>query len=528
MKKAGPKTIMCYVCGREFGTSSYSIHLDQCKKKYTDEQALLEKSMRKKIPDAPEGLEELLANKKPTSKELEEYNAIASDVYNRLSLSECHGCGRTFKPDSLKVHLKSCKGAKEDTASSSIGGGSSLGSDLKSGTKAKAGRKPSGSPSRGPKSLICFICGKGFMKGSISIHIPQCKDKFKKESENLGVKRKIPPQPKLLDELLEMETIPEGLLEEYNTEASAAYNNVGLMKCPNCSRTFNPDSLKVHMKSCNAKHGTDADPFQDPNKKKQSRPQGIMCYICGKEYFSKSIDIHLKSCKEAWLREENLKPKNKRRPLPEPPKNFDDILCGKVTQESKDAYNEEAFKEYNEKALEPCERCGRTFLPDRLVVHLRSCKGDSKRSPVKADAKKSSDAAEEDKVAAPEEKLKPKKIDKPKKTASPAGPPGIICYICGRKYGTKSIDIHIPQCEKAWLAEEEKKPKKDRRPVPQKPKSFDEVKVGGAGASKAMDEYNDEAFKNYNEHALEPCERCGRTFLPDRLVVHLRSCKGKK
>ena len=29
------------------------------------------------------------------------------------------------------------------------------------------------------------------------------------------------------------------------------------------------------------------------------------------------------------------------------------------------------------------------------------------------------------------------------------------------------------------------------------------MKVGGAG-SKAMDEYNDEAFKNYNEKALVP------------------------
>ena len=41
-----------------------------------------------------------------------------------------------------------------------------------------------------------------------------------------------------------------------------------------------------------------------------------------------------------------------------------------------------------------------------------------------------------------------------------------------------------------------------------------------------MDEYNDEAFKNYNDNALEPCERCGRTFLPDRLDVHLKSCGG--
>ena len=172
-------------------------------------------------------------------------------------------------------------------------------------------------------------------------------------------------------------------------------------------------------------------------------------------------------------------------------------------------------------------------MPDRLVIHLKSCKGGGKKgsqtktSPTRSSPSKAS-GIEEEKVSRGGG-LKPGKIEKPKKTKSPArGPPGIICYICGRKYGTKSIDIHIPQCEKAWEAQEAKKPKGERRPVPQKPKSFEDVKVGGKGAAKAMDEYNDEAFKNYNDNALEPCERCGRTFLPDRLVVHLRSCKGKK
>lgn len=46
-----------------------------------------------------------------------------------------------------------------------------------------------------------------------------------------------------------------------------------------------------------------------------------------------------------------------------------------------------------------------------------------------------------------------------------------------------------------------------------------------------MDTYNEEAAKNYNEKALDACPNCARTFLPDRLVVHLRSCNkahGKK
>lgn len=199
--------------------------------------------------------------------------------------------------------------------------------------------------------------------------------------------------------------------------------------------------------------------------------------------------------------------------MPEAPKNFDDIICGKVTEESKQAYNDEAFQEYNEKSLEPCPNCGRTFLPDRLVIHLRSCGGaktkesPTKGSPVRGGAKKSP-VRSSPKAGLGKAKSSgvPKtKISKPSSKGPGAMPPGIICYICGRKYGTKSIDIHIKQCIDLWEKTESKKPKKERRPVPQKPEKFEEMKISPMG-SKAMDEYNDEAFKNYNEKALVPCD----------------------
>uniref|UniRef100_A0A8C3NE86 C2HC/C3H-type domain-containing protein n=2 Tax=Geospiza parvula TaxID=87175 RepID=A0A8C3NE86_GEOPR len=48
-------------------------------------------------------------------------------------------------------------------------------------------------------------------------------------------------------------------------------------------------------------------------------------------------------------------------------------------------------------------------------------------------------------------------------------PPTVICYVCGREYGTKSISIHEPQCLKKWHQENEKLPKSLRRPEPKKP-----------------------------------------------------------
>lgn len=46
------------------------------------------------------------------------------------------------------------------------------------------------------------------------------------------------------------------------------------------------------------------------------------------------------------------------------------------------------------------------------------------------------------------------------------------------------------------------------------------MKIGGGGGNGNWQEYNDAAFKNYNEKALVPCNGCGRTFLPEKLPIH--------
>ena len=45
--KAAPKMHMCYICGKEFGSTSLAIHEVQCLKKYQDQQALLAVEHRK-------------------------------------------------------------------------------------------------------------------------------------------------------------------------------------------------------------------------------------------------------------------------------------------------------------------------------------------------------------------------------------------------------------------------------------------------------------------------------------------------
>ena len=56
------------------------------------------------------------------------------------------------------------------------------------------------------------------------------------------------------------------------------------------------------------------------------RPKALMCYICGREYGTASLEIHIKTCKKKWDIEQEKKPPNQRRPCPEPPQNFDEAI----------------------------------------------------------------------------------------------------------------------------------------------------------------------------------------------------------
>uniref|UniRef100_A0A914Y0Z1 Zinc finger protein 474 n=1 Tax=Panagrolaimus superbus TaxID=310955 RepID=A0A914Y0Z1_9BILA len=103
----------------------------------------------------------------------------------------------------------------------------------------------------------------------------------------------------------------------------------------------------------------------------------------------------------------------------------------------------------------------------------------------------------------------------PPKAKKPA--PTVYCFICGRQFGSKSIEIHIPQCLKKWHIENNKLPKSQRRPEPVKPEI---IKTG-----ETIDvEATNEAMWQSSQANLVKCEWCGRSFGPDRLAVHHRSC----
>ena len=62
----------------------------------------------------------------------------------------------------------------------------------------------------------------------------------------------------------------------------------------------------------------------------------------------------------------------------------------------------------------------------------------------------------------------------------PRPAPTIVCYICGREFGSKSIGIHEPQCLKKWHNENSQLPKGQRRAGPVKP-LIDTRSISGSG-----------------------------------------------
>lgn len=75
-------------------------------------------------------------------------------------------------------------------------------------------------------------------------------------------------------------------------------------------------------------------------------------------------------------------------------------------------------------------------------------------------------------------------------------PKALMCYICGREYGTKSLEIHLKTCMQKWEIEESKKPKKDRRPMPRPPKELSNMINKDRLDSREMEKYNEKVFIN--------------------------------
>ena len=241
-------------------------------------------------------------------------------------------------------------------------------------------------------------------------------------------------------------------------------------------------------------------------------PKAVICYICGRKYGTTSIKIHEPQCLKKWHIENKELPKHMRRRPPVRPEGFGEFSKGGQSLGNQiNAMNELSY-ESSKQQLIPCENCGRTFLPDRLSVHQRSCRPGNAAKPGRGNhAQNNGSPGGANRFGYSEQ------------PTEPVRPKTIVCYICGREFGTASISIHEPQCLKKWKVQNNALPKHMRRPVPSKPDMLPSLT---GNDNNDRERRNMLAYESAKQQ-LVPCPNCKRTFQPDRLSVHLRSCKQK-
>ncbi|RDD37460.1 Zinc finger protein 474 [Trichoplax sp. H2] len=473
----GPISVICYICGRQYGSKSIQIHQPQCIKKWEEENAKLPADQRRTLPEKPKVLQQV-----SRGKQLQEQNQVAFDLYQK-QLVACSQCGRTFQPDRLEVHLRSCK---------------------KLNPIKNAHVQPSVPANK--KSNNSSSLGKRIASG-------------KRLSSSLEAKSTVPRAPN--DQPSRSET----------ATFSRSYKPKHSLPVVKSSTNHSKSSMQNNHPAVTAQRVTQSS-SNNQRQKIPPKPKTLICYICGREFGTSSLAIHEPQCLKKWEIENSKLPKKLRRPSPVKP-TLESNNDGITHQHSE--MNRLAYKSAMDQLL-PCQNCGRTFLPDRLPVHLRSCKP----SPTKANnktterprttrsAKNTSKISLEFHAESENRPTGNKSVNSEKEQDHKMmnSIPYVICYICGRKYGSASIKIHEPQCLKKWQSDNAALPPEQRRKTPVKPVER-ALPTSGQKISRSEWEASNEGAWKSAQAQLVPCPHCGRTFLPDRLQVHLRSCKPK-
>lgn len=249
-----------------------------------------------------------------------------------------------------------------------------------------------------------------------------------------------------------------------------------------------------------------------------NRPKALVCYICGREFGTKSLPIHLKSCAKKWEDQESKKPKHLRRPVPQP---TSELPIG-ASRSDIERHNEQAMKTFETQAMKQCPHCQRTFLEDRLEIHLRSCTAEKPHKPVS----KPKDPEQLPISPAPED--------------SQQAPPTLVnCPVCDRKFAEDRLPTHQAICEKAKTKQRAVFPSSSQRvidPIMTHPQSSEDVK---SDPEKWRREHEDfvEAMKFVkstpvrHESVATPsndyvhCPHCNRNFAPHVAERHIPTCK---
>lgn len=264
------------------------------------------------------------------------------------------------------------------------------------------------SMSSNPNLKVCYICGREYGSKSLKIHEPQCLKKWRLANP----KRSRSPCGR-----------QNGLSKASSVTSLTSHDIYLQSPQKNTTLTSSPALTQTKPRSASCDNLLDG----SVSKRKQSKgsqqvSKMVLCYICGKQFTTHSLPIHEKQCLKKWEAQKKSEAKEKLQKEKQSKKRNSIHLPVTIKIDH--------VEENNNKEILMPQKSG--SYGDLLAPELTMF-----------DSEESSLADE------PQEK----------ESFTPSKPTLVVCYLCGREYGSASISIHEKQCLKRWLTKEARKAK---------------------------------------------------------------------
>lgn len=279
-----------------------------------------------------------------------------------------------------------------------------------------------------PNLTVCYICGREYGSKSLKIHEPQCLKKWRLANP----KRSRSPCGRRYEATI----TKAGSLSSLTSQDNAS-PRVSPRTASRISRLEKQD--KPRSASCD--NLLDRSNYKAKTAKGiHQTPRMILCYLCGKQFTAHSLPIHEKQCLKRWDAQKKLEATEKAQRDKQSKKRHSVHLPVTIKIDH-------IVEENNNKEI-PL-RSG--SYGDLLSTDVTCHGGDSSQ----------------------------KSEGQEKKCFAPNKPALVVCYLCGREYGSASISIHEKQCQKRWQENEVKKVnttsrkgKEKKTASKQRPRSF--------------------------------------------------------
>ena len=484
-----PTTVMCYICGREFSSHSISVHERQCAKKWEmtkqkekeeskqqqKRKTSYEPRKRRVLPDLPAmdkqqslSLDDIRGSSKtlnrpstvtirdltqgqrllkerskslatttpllrPDTATLSGNVSDSSSEHNTLDRLEVQSHSSTEQNTSDDDDIDKCSEAtytiskesddttctrtgrskyptshyqnRDGSPSESLSASSDLQENAESG-KERLASDTRFSSSSNPNLKVCYICGREYGSKSLKIHEPQCLKKWRLANP----KRSRSPCGRQLNGLSKASSVSSLTSQDVNLQS------------PQKNTTIASSPALKHSKprSASCDNILDTSNFNKRRPSAGSHPisKMVLCYICGKQFTMHSLPIHEKQCLKKWEAQ-------------------------KKSEAAEKLFKEKQSKKRNSIHLPVTIKIDQAEENNNTDIQVpqRSGSYGDLLSPDFATLNNEDDQPQE------EESLTPRK------------PALVVCYLCGREYGSASISIHEKQCLKRWQAKEARKAK---------------------------------------------------------------------